>query len=215
MEPLLGIPPLYLIIITALVLALGAVAFITTRSRQSGHAPGTEDDLDVLEMGPVREEEVCADVPPGEPVPYEATTWLPRSTEDGSIEPLWGNGKVDWSSLPPDPRIVALQAEEASEPPKPLPPPVPMLASPGSPRKRVGTEARVPKEAAPYATYPRDRPAEPRRPTPPPKRTTVPQTASTGTMKVRCPKCGMSVRVRKQFPIKVTCPSCGSVGVLR
>ena len=52
-------------------------------------------DAEPFEMGPVKDDEEGIRVRPGEPVPYDATSWLPPTNEDGEVTSAYRAGPAD------------------------------------------------------------------------------------------------------------------------
>jgi hypothetical protein len=55
---------------------------------------------DPMEMGPVQEGGDLAPVNPGQPVPFEATSWAPPKAENGDVMSLYQTGPADLDPAP-------------------------------------------------------------------------------------------------------------------
>jgi hypothetical protein len=93
-------------------------------------------EADPIEMGPVREEPPRDPTPPGEPVPYDASLYLQKDGDDGSVyrrgaadmlSPKEAKREREMSVAPePEEEVHVLQV-----PDQVAPPPAPSIVCPG------------------------------------------------------------------------------------
>jgi hypothetical protein len=143
-------------------------------------------------MGPEQEEERGPPVPPGQPVPYEAASWSPPSSDNGG---LYQTGSAVLAQCGPDPYKQVVHSE-VLEKAHVVHEPRGMTTAPDAgvvddktgpaPSKGVDPELREAVEAK--VDY---------------------------SMVIQCPECQAAMRVPRRRPIRVTCPCCGAKGDLR
>ena len=159
--------------------------------RVFGRKRKKDNGAKLVEMGPEPEDEHGPRVPPGQPVPYEATSWSPPSGEGG----LYQSGSAVVAQRGPDPfkqvvhsevmdktHVVTVPETVASTPDAGVEDGV------GGMPPSQGLAPEVKEAVEPEVDY---------------------------SMTLQCPECKTAMRVPRRRPIKVTCPSCKAVGILR